>query len=55
MMKNATVIDQEAVEILLDLIKGALRDGTEYIMIGDLEYIFPELIDRAREELGKVI
>lgn len=55
MMKNMTVIDQEAVEILLDLIKDAIRTGTEYIHIGDLEYIFPELVDRANEELQKEI
>lgn len=48
-------IDKEHVRILIDLIKDAIKDGTEMVHIGDLEYIFPDLVDRANEELQKEI
>jgi len=45
-MKN-----DERLELLKYLIKTALKNGSETISIGDLEYVFPDLFEEIEEEI----
>jgi hypothetical protein len=48
-------IDEDRRRILIELFKDAMKDGTEMISIGDLEYVFPAEFDEAAEQLQKEI